>query len=64
LARYTQYLFNPQHNTARNGMQQRMRLTAYEEHATATAREIERMRHENDVLRSSALPPSEEDREL
>jgi hypothetical protein len=45
-------------------MQQRMRLTAYEEHATATARELEGMRHENDVLRSSALPPSEEDREL
>jgi hypothetical protein len=40
LARYTQYLFNLQHNTARTGMQQRMRLTAYEEHATATARSL------------------------
>jgi hypothetical protein len=45
-------------------MQQCLRLTAYEEHATATAHELERMRHENDVLRSSALPPSEEDRKL
>jgi hypothetical protein len=28
LARYAQYLFNFQHNTARTGMQQRTRLTA------------------------------------
>jgi hypothetical protein len=37
---------------------------AYEDHATATSRELERLRHENAVLRSSALPLSEQDREL
>jgi hypothetical protein len=37
LARYGQYLFNLQHNTTRTGMHQRMRLTAYEEHATVTS---------------------------
>jgi hypothetical protein len=40
-ARYAQYLFNLQHNTARTGMQQCMCLTAYEEHTTATSRELE-----------------------
>jgi hypothetical protein len=64
LARYTHYLFNLQYNTVRTSMQQRMRLTAYEEHATATARELERLRHENAILRSGALPPSKKDREL
>jgi hypothetical protein len=64
LARYAQYLFNLQHNTARIGMQQRMRLTAYEEHTTATSRELERLRHENVILCSGARPPLEQDREL
>jgi predicted RNase H-like nuclease (RuvC/YqgF family) len=64
LARYAQYLFNLQHNTARTGMQQRTRLTAYKENATATTREIERLRHENAILRSSACPLSEQDHEL
>jgi hypothetical protein len=59
LARYAQYLFNFQHNTTRTGMRQRTRLTAYEESATATAYEIERLRHENAILRSGARPPSE-----
>jgi hypothetical protein len=59
LARYTQYLFNLQHNTARTGMQQHTRLTAYKESATAATREIERLRHENAILRSGARPPSE-----
>ncbi len=45
-------------------MQQRMRLTAYEEHTTATSRELERLRHENAILRSGARPPSEQDHEL
>jgi hypothetical protein len=36
----------------------------YEESATAAAREIERLRHENAILRSGARPPSELDREL
>jgi predicted RNase H-like nuclease (RuvC/YqgF family) len=64
LARYAQYLFNLQHNIARTGMQQRMRLTAYKESATAATHEIERLRHENAILRSSARPLSEQDHEL
>jgi hypothetical protein len=64
LARYEQYLFNLRHNTARTDMQQCMRLTAYEEHAIATSCELEKLRHENAVLRSSALSPSEQDHEL
>jgi hypothetical protein len=34
LAKYTQYLFNLQHNATRIARQQRKRLTAYEESAT------------------------------
>jgi hypothetical protein len=64
LARYAQYLFNLQHNTARTGMQQRTRLMAYKESATAATSAIERLRHENAILRSSVRPPSEQDREL
>jgi hypothetical protein len=36
----------------------------YEESATATTREIERLRHENSILHSGAWPPLELDREL
>jgi hypothetical protein len=36
----------------------------YEESATATAHEIERLRHENAILRSGAQPSSELDCEL
>jgi predicted RNase H-like nuclease (RuvC/YqgF family) len=64
LARYVQYLFNLQHNTARTGMQQCMRLTAYKESATAATREIERLRHENAILCSGAHPLLEHDHEL
>jgi hypothetical protein len=64
LARYVQYLFNLQHNTARTIMQQRMHLTVYEEHTTTTSCELERLRHENTILYSGARPPSEQDREL
>jgi hypothetical protein len=64
LAKYTQYLFNLQHNTARTARQRCTHLTEYEESATTTAREIERLRHENAILRSGAWPPSELDREL
>jgi hypothetical protein len=45
-------------------MQQRMRLTTYEEHTTATSRELERLRHENAVLHNGAHPPSKQDHEL
>jgi hypothetical protein len=64
LARYMQYLFNLQHNTARMSMQQRTRLTAYKESSTATTHEIDRLRHENAILHSGACPPSEQDHEL
>jgi hypothetical protein len=64
LARYVQYLFNLRHNTARIGMQQRTRLMAYKESATAATSAIERLRHENAILRSGVHPPSEQDREL
>jgi predicted RNase H-like nuclease (RuvC/YqgF family) len=45
-------------------MQQRMRLTAYKESATAASRKIEWLRHENAILRCGARPLSEQDREL
>jgi hypothetical protein len=45
-------------------MQQRMRLTAYEDHTTAASCELERPRLENSILHSSARPPSEQDHEL
>jgi predicted RNase H-like nuclease (RuvC/YqgF family) len=64
LARYAQYMFNMQHNTARTDMQQRTRLMAYKESATAATGEIERLRHENAILRSGVHPPSEQDCEL
>jgi hypothetical protein len=64
LAKYTQHLFNLQHNTAGKGMQHRTHLTAYKESATAATREIERLWHENAILRSGAGPRSEQDREL
>jgi hypothetical protein len=45
-------------------MQQRTRLTAYEEGATFTTCKIGRLRHVNAILHSGARPPSEQDREL
>jgi hypothetical protein len=59
LARYAQYLFNLQHNTARTGIQQRTCLTMYKESATAATCEIERLRHWSAILHSGACPPSE-----
>jgi hypothetical protein len=41
-----------------------MHLTAYKESATTATRELERLRHENAILRSGARPPSEQDCEL
>jgi hypothetical protein len=59
-----QYLFNLQQNTAEIGVQQHMLLTAYEDHATTTLTEMEKLRHEKAFLHSSALSSSEHDREL
>jgi cell division protein FtsB len=64
MVKYTQYLFNLQHNTARTVMQQRMRLTAYDEHNTAISRELEQLKHENALLHSGTLPPSDQDHNL
>jgi hypothetical protein len=64
LARYAQYLFNLQRNNTRTSMQQCTRLTAYKESAATITHEIERLRHENAILRSGAHPPSEQDCEL
>jgi hypothetical protein len=64
LAQYSRYLFNLQQSTVDIGVQQSTLLTAYEKGATATSAEMEKLRHENTVLHSSALSPSEQDREL
>jgi predicted RNase H-like nuclease (RuvC/YqgF family) len=45
-------------------MQQRTRLLAYEENATAATSEIERLRNENAILRSGVCPSSEQDHEM
>jgi hypothetical protein len=57
-------MFNLQHNTARTDVQQRTRLTAYKESATAATCEIQNWRHENAIYRGDARPPLEQDREL
>ena len=41
-----------------------MRLTAYEEQATFTSRELERLRHENAILCRGALQTTDKDLEL
>jgi predicted RNase H-like nuclease (RuvC/YqgF family) len=45
-------------------MQQHTRLLAYEESVTAATVEIERLRHENAILRNGVRPLSEQDHEL
>jgi hypothetical protein len=64
MARYMQYLFNLQHNTARTVMQQRMRLTTYDEHNTSISHELEQLKQENALFHSGTLPPSDQDHEL
>jgi hypothetical protein len=64
LTRYAQYMFNLQHNTARTGIQQCTCLTAYKESATAATYKIERLRHDNDILRNDARPLLEQDHKL
>jgi hypothetical protein len=61
MAKYVKYLFNLNlhHNAGRTIIQQRMHLIAYEEQATATLCEIERLRHENSILRCSTLLTSD-----
>jgi cell division protein FtsB len=64
MAKYAQYLFNLQHNTVRTIMQQRMRLTLYDEQNTAISRELEQLKQENALLRSGTRPSSDQDHEL
>jgi hypothetical protein len=64
VAKYAQYLFNLQHNTTRIVMQQRMRLTAYDDHNTAISHKLELLKQENAILHSGTLPPLDQDREL
>jgi hypothetical protein len=64
MAKYVRYLFNLQHNTSRTVIQQCMHLAAYEEHATATSHELERMMHDNAILHHGTVPPSNQDWEL
>jgi hypothetical protein len=55
MAKYARYLFILQHNTGRTVVEQRMRMNAYEEQATVMSREMERLRHENAILRRGTL---------
>jgi hypothetical protein len=64
MAKYSQYLFNLQDNTARTIMQQHMRLTAYDEHNTAISHELKQLKCENALLCSVTLPPLDQDCEL
>jgi hypothetical protein len=41
-----------------------MRLVAYNECNTIISRELEQLKHENALLYSSTLPPSDQDHEL
>jgi hypothetical protein len=64
MAKYVQYLFNLQHNTARTVIQQNMHLTAHDEHSKAISSELEQLKHDNFLLCNGTLPPSDQDREL
>jgi hypothetical protein len=64
MAKYTQYLFNLQHNTGRIIIEQRVCLNAYMEHATHTSHELERMGHENRILRQGMLGATDKDLKL
>jgi hypothetical protein len=57
LVEYAHHMFNLQANTARTVTQQRLHLGSLEQHA-------EELRHENAILRSSTLPPLDQDHEL
>jgi hypothetical protein len=59
MTKYTQYLFNLQHNTTMTVMQQCMRLTTYDEHNITISHELEQLKHENALLRGGTLPPSD-----
>jgi hypothetical protein len=54
LAEYTQHMYNLQANTARTVTHQCLHLGSLEQHA-------EELRHENTILRSGTLPPSDKD---
>jgi hypothetical protein len=64
MAKYARYLFTLHHNTSRAIVEQCMRLNAYEEQATFTSHELERLRHENAILHPRTLQSSDKDLEL
>jgi len=64
MAKYARYLFILQHNTGRTVVEQRMRMNAYEEQATVMSREMEKLRHENAILRRGTLQSADKDLEL
>jgi hypothetical protein len=55
IAKYSRYLFNLQHNIGRHVIEQRACLNAYKEQGTFTSHAMERLRHENNILRCGAL---------
>jgi hypothetical protein len=57
LAQYAQHMFNLQANTARTVTQQHLHMGLLEQHT-------EELSHENTILCSGTLPPSDQDREL
>jgi hypothetical protein len=64
MAKYIQYLFNLQHNTDCIIIEQCAHLNAYEEQATHTSREAERMGRKNHILRQGAFGITEKYLEL
>jgi hypothetical protein len=57
-------LFNLQHNTGRTVIQYRMHQIVYQDQDTAMSHEMERLWHENAILRRRTLLTSDQDREL
>jgi trans-2-enoyl-CoA reductase len=64
MAKYTQYLFNLQHNTGCIVIEQLVHLNVYAEQAAHTAHELERMSCENRILRQGTIGATEKDLEL
>jgi hypothetical protein len=55
MAKSLRYLFNLQHNTSRTVIEQRACLNTYEEQATFTSCNMERLRNENAILHRGTL---------
>jgi hypothetical protein len=64
MAEYAQYSFDLQHTTAKTITQQCLCMAAYDECHITTSIELMHLKCENDLLRGSTIPPSDQDREL